>query len=90
MSMVWEGMCCPLCNLPIDIDAKDFIAFPYVGLENTRYAALDDAAVHNICIKDWMKRDQFIRLFNEAMANSPNPLPGRLEVIRNGEVSWVN
>jgi transposase len=88
MAVLWEGMCCPLCERPISLDAGDYVAFPCVGLTNLRYKPLDDAAVHRTCLSTWRKRDHFIMLFNEALANCQNPLPLRLVVSEDGEVSW--
>jgi hypothetical protein len=39
-------------------------------------------------LNNWRKRDHFVALFNEALANCPNPLPMRLIVNEGGEVSW--
>ncbi len=88
MAILWEGMSCPLCDQPIDIEADDFIAFPCVGITNPRYEDLDDAAVHRTCLNTWRKRNHFIELFNEALANSPNPVQDRLIVSPKGEVLW--
>lgn len=88
MALMWDGMRCPLCEKSLDIDAVGYIAFPCVGLTNPRYERLDDAAVHRACLNTWRRRDQFVALFNEALAKCPNPLPMRLIVNRSGEVSW--
>jgi hypothetical protein len=88
MALLWEGMTCPLCEKPIDLAAGGYLTFPCVGLTNPRYAALDDAAVHRVCLNTWRKRDQFVALFNQALAQCPNPLPMRLLVSASGEVHW--
>jgi hypothetical protein len=88
MAELCDGMCCPLCEEPIDLNGDDYIAFPCVGLRNPRYEMLDDAAVHRACLNTWRKRDHFVKLFNEALANAPNPLPMRLVVSPDGEVFW--
>jgi hypothetical protein len=88
MALLWEGMRCPLCERPIDVDAGEYITFPCVGITDPRYESLDDAAVHRACPNAWRKRDHFVMLFNKALANCPNPLPMRLVVSGDGEVSW--
>jgi hypothetical protein len=88
MALLWDGMSCPLCEKAIDLDAGGHIAFPCVGLMNPRYERLDDAAVHRACLNNWRKRDRFVALFNEALANCPNSLPMRLIVNEGREVSW--
>jgi hypothetical protein len=88
MAQLRDGMTCPVCNKAIDLNAGGYIAFPCVGLTNHRYARLDDAVVHRACLNTWPKRDHFVALFNEALANCPNPLPMRLIVNEEGEVSW--
>jgi hypothetical protein len=88
MALLWKGMCCPLCAKPIDLDAGGYLTFPCVGLTNPRYEELDDSAVHRAYLNRWRKRVHFVVLFNEALANCPNPMPTRLVVSGGGEVSW--
>ena len=71
MALLWEGMCCPLCERLIDPDAGDFIAFPCVGITDPRYESLDDSAVHRACLNVWRKRDHFCH----AIQRSPGHLP---------------
>lgn len=88
MAVLFDGMLCPLCQGSIDIESAEYIAFPCVGLTESRYEDLDDAAVHCKCLNGWRKRDHFVELFNQALSTNPRPLPYRLIVSDAGEVAW--
>ena len=64
MALVDAGMPCALCRSPIDDPMRDTFAMTMWGIEDDRFAMLDDAACHQACIDQWEHRDAFLAYYN--------------------------
>tara|TARA_R110002111_G_scaffold257689_1_gene326150 strand:+ start:264 stop:650 length:387 start_codon:yes stop_codon:yes gene_type:complete len=60
---------------------RDTFAMTMWGIDDDRFAVLDDAACHQKCIDQWEKRDEFLRYYNRNCKDE-------LYVDRNGHVSY--
>ena len=60
---------------------RDTFAMTMWGIEDERFAILDDSACHQSCIDQWELRDEFVNYYN---CNCKN----ELLVNRNGHVSY--
>ena len=81
MALVDAGMPCALCHAPIDDPIRDTFAMTMWGIEDNRFAMLDDAACHQACIDRWEHRDAFLAYYNRNCRDE-------LYVDRNGHVSY--
>lgn len=81
MALVDAGMPCALCRCPIDDPMRDTFAMTMWGIEDERFAILDDSACHQSCIDQWELRDEFVSYYN---CNCKN----ELFVNRNGHVAY--
>lgn len=69
MAIIYEGICCALCDQVIDnalLDADDFVATTHF-LEGGPLWRFSDAAMHRTCFMAWDQREAFIRAYNERM-----------------------
>ncbi len=65
MAMIEAGMCCGICGRPIsDPFGLEAFALPCLGIQHPIFRDLDDAAVHQKCIKDWEHKTGFVEHFN--------------------------
>ena len=65
MALTWDGMPCAICGEPIRDTSNEIFALTMWGITDTRFARLDDAAMHQSCIDNWHLRDEFIAFYNE-------------------------
>lgn len=81
MALVDAGKPCALCHSPIEDPMRDTFAMTMWGIEDARFAVLDDAACHQACIDRWELRDEFVHYYNLHCKNE-------LFVNRNGHVTY--
>ncbi len=81
MALVDAGMPCALCGDPITDPMHDTFAMTMWGIDDLRFAPLDDAACHQACVDKWKLRDEFIDYFNRNHKNE-------LYVDRHGHVAY--
>ncbi len=81
MALVDAGMPCALCRTPIDDPMRDTFAMTMWGIDDDRFAVLDDAACHQACIDRWEHRDAFLNYYNRNCRDE-------LYVDRHGHVSY--
>ena len=81
MALVDAGMPCALCRSPIDDPMRDTFAMTMWGIDDDRFAMLDDGACHQACIDRWEHRDAFLVYYNRNCNDE-------LYVDRNGHVSY--
>jgi len=81
VALVFTGMSCALCRKPIDDPMHDTFATTMWGMDDLRFAVLDDSACHQVCIDRWKLRDEFIEYYNRNCKNE-------LYVDRKGHVAY--
>ena len=64
MALVDAGMPCALCGEPIIDPMHDTFAMTMWGIDDVRFAVLDDVACHQTCVDQWPLRDEFIDYYN--------------------------
>ena len=69
MAIFIPGCPCPLCGNSIG-DSDDVISTTFVGMQDERFRALDDAVFHRGCLETWKHRDDFINSWNENWTKS--------------------
>lgn len=67
MALTYDGMPCSLCGKPIDDASQNIFAMTMWGIEDLRFAHLDDNACHQSCIDNWKHRDAFIDFHNREL-----------------------
>ncbi|QDV22237.1 hypothetical protein Q31a_05210 [Aureliella helgolandensis] len=81
MALVNAGMPCALCGESIADPMRDTFAMTKWGIDDLRFAVLDDAACHQSCVDQWDLRDEFIGFYNRNCKNE-------LYVDRRGHVAY--
>ena len=81
MALTYDGMPCSLCGKPINGASKNIFAMPMWGIEDPRFAHLDDRACHQFCIDSWKQRDAFIDYYNRELKDE-------LVIDKNGHVAY--
>ncbi len=80
MALVYNGMRCPLCGEPIDLEnVAELFATTMVGLEEP-LSSLDDAAAHSRCVDAWPLKGEFVEAYNAKWGKR------RLAIDRRGHV----
>lgn len=70
MALLDTGMPCAICGEPIADPSHDIFAMTMWGIDDPRFALLDDATCHQTCIDQWSLRDEFIDYFNRNCRNT--------------------
>ncbi len=62
MALVDRDSLCPLCGEPLG--EEGILGFTYYAVSHREFEALDDSAVHQECLRNWEKKEEFVTFWN--------------------------
>ena len=81
MALVYDGMPCSLCGMPID-NVEDCFTTTMVGLQPP-LSQLDDVAAHHACVDAWEHKAAFVEAYNARWKER------EFAIDEDGHVKWV-